>query len=225
MKPYYQDGTITIYHGDCREVLPYISADVLVTDPPYGIGHSSGWTSDLYGRVASEYGDGSIANDATTEARDWVLQQWGARPALVFGSWKAPRPANVRALLIWDKGEASGMGDLSIPWKPSHEEIYVMGHGFHGPRTTGVLQAYVPARISFGRLHPNEKPVSLLRGLLLKCLPGVVLDPFMGSGTTLRAAKDLGMRAIGIEIEERYCDIAARRLSQEVLDLFGSEAP
>lgn len=219
MQPYYEHNGITIYHGDCRDVLPNLSADILVTDPPYGLAHSSNRTSALYGAVDAYYGDGSIANDQDTTLRDFVLQWAGTRPALVFGSWKVQRPANVRALLIWDKGEASGMGDLSIPWKPSHEEIYVIGSGFQGRRTTGVLRAYVPARISFGRLHPNEKPVSLMKMLLQKCPDGVVVDPFMGSGSTLRAAKDLGRRAIGIDLEERYCDLAARRLSQEVMEL------
>lgn len=218
MKPYYDHNGIQIYLGDCRDVLPYLSADVLVTDPPYGLAHSSNRTNALYGSVDTYYGDGSIANDHDTSLRDFALQWAGERPALVFGSWKVQRPKNVRALLIWDKGEASGMGDLSIPWKPSHEEIYVIGSGFHGNRTTGVLRAYVPARISFGRLHPNEKPVALLRTLLQKCPAGIVIDPFMGSGSTLRAAKDLGRSAIGIELEERYCEIAAQRLSQEVVD-------
>jgi site-specific DNA-methyltransferase (adenine-specific) len=218
MQPYYEANGITIFHADCRDVLPHIHADVLLTDPPYGLAHSSNRTSALYGATDDYYGDGSIANDLDTSMRDFVLQWAGERPALVFGSWKVQRPANVRALLIWDKGEASGMGDLSIPWKPSHEEIYVIGKGFSGARTTGVLRAYVPARISFGRVHPNEKPVSLLQMLLGKCPAGVIVDPFMGSGRTLRAGKNLGRRAIGIEIEERYCEIAARRLQQEVMD-------
>ena len=222
MQPYYQTDTITIYHANCLDVLPTLTAAecVLVTDPPYGLAHSSGWTSALYGNTAAEYGDGSIANDLNTSARDTVLQWYGAGPALVFGSWKVARPVGVRQLLIWDKGDASGMGDLSIPWKPSHEEIYVLGSGFSGKRTTGVLRAYVPARISFGRQHPNEKPVSLLKMLIQKCPDDrIVFDPFLGSGTTLVAAKQLGRRAIGIELDERYCEIAANRLQQEVMAL------
>ena len=221
MQPYYQTDTITIYHANCLDVLSTLTAAecVLVTDPPYGLAHSSHRTSALYGNTAAEYGNGSIANDTTTAFRDAVLQWYGVGPALVFGSWKVARPAGIRQLLIWDKGEASGMGDLSIPWKPSHEEIYVLGSGFSGRRTTGVLRAYVPARISFGRLHPNEKPVSLMKMLIQKCPDLTILDPFMGSGSTLAAAKQLGRRAIGIELDERYCEVAANRLQQEVMAL------
>jgi len=225
--PYYDDGTCVIYHGDCREINAWdIAGGVMVTDPPYGIAHRSGYSSPLFGAVAERYqsavGD-AIANDADTTARDEVLSSWLPRPAIVFGSPRAPFPDGHRAVLVWDKGEASGMGDLSMPWKPSWEMIFVFGVGFQGRRTGGVLRAYVPPRVSMGRTHPNEKPVDLLRGLIGKCPPlAEVVDPFMGSGTTLRAAKDLGRKAIGIEIEERYCEIAAKRLAQEVLDFGGA---
>ena len=113
------------------------------------------------------------------------------------------------------------MGDLSIPWKPNHEEIYVLGTGFVGKRTSGVLY-FISDRECNGvvreRSHPTEKPLPLIVELLSKA-PGTILDHFMGSGTTLRAAKDLGRQCIGIEISEAYCEIAARRLGQEVLAL------
>ena len=119
-------------------------------------------------------------------------------------------------LLIWDTKGANGMGDLSIPWKPSHQEIYVWGSGFVGHRGSDVLS--FPPEQSFGRDHPHAKPVDLMQELVGKTT-GTVLDPFMGSGTTLVAAKNLGRKAIGIEIEERYCEIAALRCSQGVLAL------
>ena len=211
MKPYYEHGGIQIFHGDCREILPTLEADVAVTDPPFGIGYESG----QFGHLPR-----SIKGDDSTAARDAMLECWGDRPALVFGSWRAPRPANARMVLVWDTGGALGMGALDLPWKPSHQEIYVLGSGFSGPRTSDVLRfPPVQAMASNGRTHPHEKPVDLLRALILKCPDGVVVDPFCGTGSTLVAAKDLGRKAIGIEIEEKYCEIAAKRLSQEVLAL------
>lgn len=222
MTPYYEHAGITIYHGDCREVLPHVTADVLVTDPPYGIGyipnHSGGTNCDWF--------DEKITGDESTAVRDALLATLPpAMPAIVFGTWKAPRPKDTRAVLIWDKGPAAGAGNLSFPWKPTHEEIYILGEGFAGHRGESVLRHVMVTWATMGReprQHPTQKPVALLHSLMAKCPPGVVLDPFMGSGTTLVAAKNLGRRAIGIETEERYCEIAAKRLAQEVL--FGAEA-
>jgi site-specific DNA-methyltransferase (adenine-specific) len=216
LQPYYDDGRVTIYHGDCREILCAIEADVLVTDPPYGIDHSSN-------RPGAPRRGRAIIGDADTATRDAVLAQWGERPSIVFGSWRNP-PQTVRGVLVWDKGGHVGMGDLSFPWKQNWECIFVAGEGFAGQRGTGVLRHNALPPWGGVITHPHEKPVELLRALLLKCPPGVILDPFMGSGTTLRAAKDHGRQAIGIEIEERYCEIAARRCAQDVLDLKGLTA-
>lgn len=211
-KPYYQDSAVTIYHGDCREIFPLIEADVMVSDVPYGIAYRSGWRRT---ELAN-----SIKGDQDTSLRDWVLQLWADRPALIFGSWKMPRPAGTHTRLIWDTKGALGMGDLSVPWKPSDQEIYVLGKGFTGRRDSNVLTvAPVQSMGRNGRVHPHQKPGELMRRLIEKCPHGVIVDPFMGSGSTLRAAKDIGRRAIGIEIEERYCEIAARRMAQEVLPL------
>lgn len=206
--PYYQDDAVTIYHGDWRDVPLQLHTEagmVLVTDPPYGIDYRSGMPGVL---------PRSIVNDQDTTERDALLDCWGDRPALVFGSWKAPRPAATHTLLVWDTKGALGMGDLSVPWKPSHQEIYVIGRGFTGPRTTDVLSfPPVQSTAANGRLHPHQKPLQLLEELIGKCPPGaVVFDPFMGSGSTLVAAARLGRKAIGIELEERYCEIAAERL-------------
>ena len=210
LKPYYEESGITIYHGDCREVMPSLDGDVMLTDPPFGIDYESGH----FGTLAR-----SIQGDADTSLRDAVLLLWCPRPALVFGSWRAPRPIDTRQVLVWDSLGALGMGALDIPWKPSHQEIYVIGKGFDGQRTTDVLSfPPVQGMASNGRVHPHQKPIELLMALLVKCPPGAVLDPFVGSGTTLVAAKKQGRKAIGIEIEERYCEIAARRLAQSVFD-------
>jgi site-specific DNA-methyltransferase (adenine-specific) len=203
MNPYYDRDGITIYHGDCREILPHVKADVVVTDPPFGMAYCSGWQ------------ERPIANDHDTSARDAFLAAWSPRPAVVFGRWDCPRPENVRARLIWDKGEWPGMGDLKFPWGPSDEEAYVIGDGFSGRRMGTVLR--VRRLPGAALIHPNEKPPELLQIILQRCPPGLILDPFMGSGTTLVAAKLEGRKAIGIEIEERYCEIAAKRLAQGVL--------
>jgi DNA modification methylase len=121
---------------------------------------------------------------------------------------------------VWEKGDHVGMGDLSMPWKPNTEEIYIIGSGFSGHRGSSVLSVNAATSwnsTAFGRQHPHEKPLELMIALMSKAPIGTVLDPFCGSGATLEAAKNLGRRAIGIEIEERYCEIAAKRLAQEVL--------
>ena len=215
MKPYYDHGGITLYHGDCRDVLPTLapgSVDLVLTDPPYGVAYASGRENSLPG----------IKNDGDLAIRDAALALWGDRPAIVFGSWKRAAPARAHTCLVWEKGPHSGMGDLSVPWKPNWEAIYVCGHGFEGARDSSVLYVHAPPTWNSGgrRHHAHEKPVALIRALLAKCpRDWAVLDPFVGSGTTLVAAKTLGRRAIGIEIEERYCEIAAKRLAQEVLPL------
>jgi len=219
-KPYYEDGSVTIYHGDALAFLPdLVEADVLVTDPPYGMGFVTGRRRDRASGWTSRWTGQEITGDRTTEARDSVMEWWGQRPALVFGTWKVPAPAGVRETLVWDKVISTGMGALDIPWRPSWECIYVLGSGFSGRRGHGVLRFGIPTISDERKWHPTPKPVALLRHLIERCPAGTVLDPFMGSGTTLRAAKDLGRKAIGIELEERYCEIAAQRCSQEVLDL------
>lgn len=206
-KPFYQDDLCTIYCGDSRELVPLISAEVMVTDPPYGYAYASNHGGKWKGQ--------QIANDADTTCREIVLDAWGERPAIVFGSWKRERPAATRTVLIWDKDTGPGMGDLSLPWGNGWEEIYVLGGGYTGRRSSGVLrhQRAAPSNLE----HPNEKPLPLMRELISKCPPGTIVDPFMGSGSTLRAAKDLGRRAIGIEVDERWCTVAAERLAQDVL--------
>lgn len=209
MTPYYEHAGITIYHGDCREVLPGL-AGVVVADPPYGCSATTGW--------GGAHGGFSIVGDSDVVLRDWLVTFVVDHDlsAVVFGSPRIKRPDGW-TLLIWSKGEHTGMGNLSFPWKPDYEEIYVRGSGFSGRRTSSVLQ--FNADNSSARLHPTEKPTDLMQELVGKCPPGTILDPFMGSGTTLVAAKNLGRKAIGIEVEERYCEIAAQRLSQEVLPL------
>ena len=208
-KPYFRDDSVVIFHADCRDILPKMpKVDLVLTDPPYGIAYKSGHDGVL---------PRSIVGDEDTALRDWLLETW-AGPALVFGTWKVAPPLQTRQILIWDTMGALGMGALDLPWKPSHQQIYVIGKGFSGRRSNDVLR-FPPCQSSAwrGRLHPHEKPLALIKELMGKAPGDLILDPFMGSGTTLRAAKDLGRLAIGIEINEAYCEIAAKRMAQGVL--------
>lgn len=214
-EPYYRDDLVTLYHGDClAEHREWLEADVLVTDPPYGITYKS---NRVKGRE-----ERPIAGDCNVGVRTDSLGMWGPRPALVFGSWRIERPEGVRQVVIWDKGDDPGMGDLTMPWGNSHEEIYVMGSGFTGKRGGAVVRVNKPPNASRPD-HPTPKPIPLMEALIAKCPPGVVADPFAGSGSTLVAASILGRKSIGVELEERYCEIIARRLSNQTATLdFGA---
>jgi len=200
-------GDATLYLGDCLDILPTLPrVDAVITDPPYGINHSS--------NHGASWAKTQIANDHSTEARDFVLAFFCA-PALVFGSWKQKKPIGTHTVLIWDKGDAAGMGDLSVPWKPNHEEIYVIGKGFTGQRGPGILRHTNITWESYGRSHPHTKPVSLMCDLIQKCpIEWVLIDPFMGSGTTGVAAAQMGRKFIGIEREPKYFDIACERIER-----------
>ena len=217
--PYYDHDGITIYHGDSLELADvWADADVMVTDPPYGIAYDS----NRYGTVAREASPlaRSIGpSDDDTSVRDAALAAWGDRPSVVFGSPKLP-PVGGRQPIIWHK-PGMGMGDLSYPFRPDYEHIYVIGDGFASDHRGSSVLTFPMSNPTKRRdaKHPHAKPIGLMRHLIERCPPGVIVDPFMGSGSTLRAAKDLGRTAIGIEIDERYCEVAAKRLSQQVLDL------
>lgn len=222
MIPYYDDGTVTIYHGDAREILPTLEPAVVVTDPPYGIG----WT---IGAGTSQMGCGQghdgIVGDEDTSARDDVLAM-ASCPQIVFGSFYAPHPANVAQVLVWRKPMGAGVVGSVTGWKRDAEPVFLCGKWpVRDAAWSSVLEPGAPNNkvLALTAEHPHRKPVGLMRELLTRCPPGLVADPFMGSGSTLRAAKDLGRKAIGIEIEERYCEMAARRMGQEVMN-FGEAA-
>lgn len=221
--PYYQDEHVTIYHGDCRDVDAWLSADVLVTDPPYGIG----WRKGAWVATSSRAHDG-IANDTDTAARDEALGVWGARPCIVFGSLYAPFPKCVRHVLVFEKPGDAGVFGSTTGYRRDIEAVFLLGLWPKVPSQWGsVLRSgarNIGSRNSpAGRYgHPHAKPVDLLCTLIQRAPVGTVADPFMGSGSTLVAAKSLGRRAIGIELDERYCEIAARRCSQETLALVGA---
>jgi site-specific DNA-methyltransferase (adenine-specific) len=205
MKPYYEHAGVTIYHGDCREVLPTLPvADLVLTDPPYGIaavwkgGVGSGW-----GKASAE-ADVRNAWDAAAPDADLLSACVAAgREAVVWGGNYFALPPS-RGWLVWTKPERNfSLSEAELAWTTRD----------------AVIRVWDGVRSDVGREHPTQKPL----GLMSWCLSffpkaDTILDPFMGSGTTLVAAKNLGRRAIGIEIEERYCEIAAKRLGQEVFD-------
>lgn len=202
--PYYQDDLVTLYHANCLETEEWLTADVMVTDPPYGMAYRS-----------SRKKHKAIVGDRTAGLRDAVLDLWGDRPAIMFGTWKVPKPDKVRQMIVWDKrGGAGYSGDLNMPWADITEEIYVLGQGWVGGRRPAIYS--IPTIPHAHRVeHPTPKPVRLMSELLLCCPEGVIADPFAGSGATLIAARNMGRRAIGVEIDERYCEITAQRLGQQ----------
>ena len=224
LKTYYVHRGITIYHGDCREVLRSIApVDAVVTDPPYGeVNRASSGLRSLNKGVA----------DVETVAVEWIaatlpkfapslyvwcgMQQVSALRAGFVGAGMTTR------LAIWEKTNPSPMNGQHL-WLSALEAcVFARRSGATFRRFCASPVWRGPTRRETE--HPTEKPLWLARELIDASSPsaGTVLDPFMGSGTTLRAAKDLGRRAIGIEIEERYCEIAAKRLAQEVFDFEGA---
>ena len=229
MSLYYQDEYVTLYHGDClTEHRKWMDADALVTDPPYGTQFSAENPSGGYGRRQNAAGNSSharvsknnttdgftIANDSSTQVRDEALGRWGARPAILFGSPRHPDPPGEwNDRLVWDKKRPGMNGG---PFRYTHESIYARGMTRANNSTFSVFSIY-PDQSD----HIHAKPVSLMETLVSTCPDGVIADPFAGSGSTLIAARNLGRRAIGVELEEWYCEVIARRLDQGVLDLAG----
>ena len=208
MKPFYEHAGITIYHGDCREILPGLpKCDLLLTDPPYGLGRHEMADSRNNGKgrrgyeAVSEWDklppDSSVFAALFQQTSEQVI--WGAN---YFTFALAPS----MGWLVWDKGQRIAQSDGELAYTSRHNalRIYVAGrHLLDGD----------------GACHPTQKPVALMKWCI-SLFPEVqtVLDPFCGSGTTLVAAKDMRLSAIGIEREEKYCEIAAKRLSQEVFN-------
>lgn len=210
MIPYYADLSVTIYHADCREWLP--PANVLVTDPPYGIEATTANRSRGRSRLAQAHDWPAVVGDRAPFDPASLLGL--GLPSVLWGAnHYASRLPNSASWLIWDKRVDLGSNDSAdceLAWTNLGGPARMFRHRWQGMvRDSERGESY----------HPTQKPVALMLWVIAKCPPGIILDPFMGSGSTLVAAKSLNRRAIGVEIEERYCEIAARRCSQEVLGL------
>lgn len=217
LTPYYEHAGITIYHGDCLETLPQLGpVDCVVTDPPYGIRHRANVkTARGTSKALGQYPPTIPGDNKPFDPAPWLAI--GDRHIFWGANHYAPLLPPSGGWLVWDKkvrpefyGKTS-FSDCELAWTDIGNRALIAPLLWNGIFREG-------GGIGTARLHPTQKPLRLMRWCLEKT-EGLVLDPFMGSGTTLRAAKDLGRKAIGIEIEERYCEIAAKRLAQEVLPL------
>ena len=223
MKPYYDGDGITIYHGDCREILPYLpKVDLVLTDPPYGIGADRNLRANKqHGKAAAPSRDYGVGNwDASPPDRELLelVISRGYRAILWGGNYFLLPPAS--CWLVWDKDNGDNRyADCELAWTNLDSAVRKYRH-----RWMGMLQENMSAKEE--RVHPTQKPVPLMMWCLRQAgeagLDGDgLIDPFMGAGSTLVAAKRFGLRAIGIEIEERYCEIAAKRLEND-MPLFSS---
>lgn len=221
MTPYFQDSGVTLYHGDSLEISEWATADVLVTDPPYGVEWQQSFGANQHKQTRPvTVIKNVIKNDDSTDTRDAVLETWGKRPAIVFGSWRMPRPESAKHILIWHKAGAFAGVRSGHPFISNHEEVYILGDGWvsTGKPLYSVMTTTEARHVAVQQIgHPTPKPVGLMEQLIERCPPGVIADPFAGSGATLLAARNLGREAIGVELEEKYCELIAKRLSQQTL--------
>lgn len=215
MKPYYQHQGITIYHGDNRKILPTLGkVDLVLTDPPYGVNMDQGFQGfGGFGEPIArrQYPDTWDSERPSKEVFNLILEK--GEVVLIFGgNFFADLLPQSKHWLVWDKKNTMPtFGDAELVWtNVDRNSIKIIEREYNG--LIGKESE---------RFHPTQKPLNLITHLISTYTNETILDPFMGSGTTLRAAKDLNRQAIGIEIEEKYCEIAAKRLSQEVFDFGG----
>lgn len=214
-EPYYSDGSVTIYHGDCREVDLSGFGGLVLTDPPYGIAHPTDYHSRGRDKLARCSDFPPIYGDDEPFDPTWLLGIGSAR-ILWGGNYYADKLPPVSGWLVWDKERPDDLDQATceLAWTDCVKGVRRFRHLWNGMLRASERDAR-PVR-------PTQKPVELMKWCLsLRWTKDYteICDPYMGSGSTLVAAKDLGRRAIGIEGSERYCEIAAKRCSQEVLAL------
>jgi len=210
--PYYQDSYVTIYHGDCREILPELpKVDLVLTDPPYGIGKDGQKqsTGGHGGRKGYEFmGWDNMRPDKSTFD---IIRNSSVNQIIWGGNYFADMLPATSKWLVWDKGQRINQSDGELAWT-SYD---------------GALRIYTINRVELmidNAQHPTQKPIKLFAKIIADYSESgqTLLDPFLGSGTTCYCAKKLNRHSIGIEIEEKYCEIAAKRCSQGVFDLRGN---
>jgi DNA modification methylase len=234
--PYYERAGVTLYRADCLEFLPKLKrgdADLLLTDPPYGADWYSGRRTVEFGRIAGD--KNQVAALAGVAEACKVLRRFSH--VYLFGQYDLSNlPLSEPVELIWDK-EIISLGNLETPWGKQHEYIqFAVYEPSKANRDKGAGR--LAARVRKGSVlrcqrmqsgqnknHPTEKPVEILREMIesSSCIGQTVLDPFAGSGSTLVAAYLEGRNAIGIELEERYCEVAANRLDSLIDSLKGCQ--
>jgi site-specific DNA-methyltransferase (adenine-specific) len=211
VKPYYEHGGITIYHGDCREILPILPRiAALVSDPPYGMArhgrYQTGANSDSHGAGdrSSRFGETVYGDDKPFDPSHLLIYP----EVIIWGLNHFPQFLNKGTVLVWlkryDTAFGSFLSDAELAWFNKGCGVYCRRDvSLHGESSV--------------RLHPSQKPLEIMKWCVSRVESPLVIDPYCGSGTTLEAAKALDKQAIGIEIEEKYCEIAAKRLAQEVM--------
>lgn len=212
MKLYYESKGIHIYHGDAMEALDLGTFDLLLTDPPYGIGEAAGKNRSR-SRLATARDYGNDAWDNTPVSQNLLdrlraLAKW----QIIFGGNYYRLPPS-SCWLVWDKDNGENdFADCELAWTNLPKAVRRLRW-----RWAGMLQENMGRRKE-PRFHPCQKPVEVMQWAISHVPEArTIFDPFMGSGSILRAAKDLGLKAVGVEREEKYCQIAAERMAQEVL--------
>lgn len=214
---YYEekDPDLKIYCGDCLEILPLLpKVDLVVTDPPYGIlekSHRELGSSKL--AQTKDYGDFSW--DVRIDERHLNLILSGSKNAVIFGgNYFSDKLRASRCWLVWDKDNTGNFADCELAWTNFEGSVRKFRY-----RWNGMLQENMKDKQE--RFHPTQKPIEVMKWAIDKTeFSDFVLDPFLGSGTTLVAAKELNRNGIGIEINEHYCSIAKKRLRATCKPLF-----
>lgn len=233
MTSYYSDDLVTIYHGDCLPILDTIDAasvDLVIADPPYGVAYKSGAN-----RPRPTGAFGKDKPPTTVRSHDWPLIVGDQSPfdpgpllrfprLVLFGAnYYADRLPPSPSWIAWDKIDGlatskrcvgiNDQADAEMAWTNLGGPVRIIRH-----RWLGLMQASEQRE---RRVHPTQKPIALMERIIeWRTKPGdLVLDPYMGSGPVAVACQRLGRRYIGIEIEEKYCEVAAKRLQQGTLDL------